>query len=149
MNRDELTSGHEQSEPAIYQSPTQSRLLTVLAAGLLLIAAVAAIWYLQKNPVRGWDFRNNMWIPARLLISGQSPYQVDLLNELGNAVWMPAIIGFGFPLGWLSFPTASNLWFLVSLIALSTIVALLAMKWRPSIGLVAIVAIMVAAFPPP
>lgn len=146
MGRDQYSSIDNQNEPVSADSGKQGRLLLVL--GLLLIVTVAAMWYLQSNPVLGWDFRFNLWLPSRLLVDGHSPYRVDLLDARGNAVWMPAIIGFGFPLGWLSYPTASNLWFLLNLAALSTIIALIAIRQRPSVALVAIVALMVVTFPP-
>jgi hypothetical protein len=144
----ETLPGHDEIEPVTKRSSLPARTRTILTAGLLLFAAAMAIWYLQQNPILGWDFNNNIWIPAKLLIGGQSPYRVDLLHEAGNAVWMPAIIGISAPLGWLSFPTASNLWFLVNLTALSAIIALLAARQRPPVALVAITAMMAAAFPP-
>jgi len=141
-------SGVNQIEPANKKLSLSERQQRFMAAGLILITIVAAAWYLQKTPILTWDFKNNVWIPARLLISGQSPYQVEVLNEAGNAVWMPVIVTLGTPLGWLSFPMASNLWFLVSLAALTAIIALLAAKQRPSVVVVAFAAIMAAAFPP-
>jgi hypothetical protein len=145
MGRDQYSSMDNQNEAANADSSKAGRLLLVL--GLLLIVAVAAMWYLQNNPVRGWDFQMNLWIPSRLLIDGHSPYRVELLHDIGNAVWMPTIIGFGFPLGWFSYPTASNLWFLLNLVALLAIIALIAIRQKPSAVLLAVVAVMVVTFP--
>jgi hypothetical protein len=146
--QNEHLSIHKADESAMTSEDKRTRFRSPLAVGLILISVIAAMWYLGDHPISSWDFRNNLWFPSRLLLDGRSPYRVDLLTDLGNAVWMPAIIGIGFPLGWLDVTTASNLWFLISLAALSILIGVLAVKWRPSVANVAVVAVMVTAFLP-
>ncbi len=76
------------------------------------------VWSLRSRPISGWDFRINLWEPASWLLSGQSPYGLDAVQNGIISVWMPMIIGALFPLGLLSRETASNIWFVMSLMAL-------------------------------
>lgn len=73
-----------------------------------------------------WDFRNNLWGPAHLLLDQRSPYNIQTLFEASNSVWMPVIIGLFFPIGFLPLQWASNLWILINIICLFSIVILLA-----------------------
>ena len=124
----------------------RGRILFII--GLVLIGTIGLAWLLNRNPVYGWDFRNNLWIPTKLLINGQSPYRVNILNEKGNAIWLPMIIGALFPLGMLSYAAASNIWFIFNLTALLAS-TFLTIRWnKPSMFLVVVSAIVVAAFPP-
>jgi hypothetical protein len=64
--------------------------LVNLALGLGL--TIGVIWFAANFSYVSWDFRNNLWGPAHLLVQGQSPYRLELFFERGNPVWMhPAI----------------------------------------------------------
>jgi hypothetical protein len=95
-----------------------------------------------------WDFRNNLWGPAYLLTHQQSPYRVDLLFELSNAVWMPPSIGLFFPLGYLPLQQASNLWFVFNLVWLLLIVWISSGSQRPPVVWFAVAIITSLLFPP-
>ena len=82
------------------------------------------VWFVFTQKIVGWDFRNNLWGPAHLLTRGESPYDIKLLFDGSNSVWMPPIIGAFFPLGWLSKEIASNLWFMFNVILFVTTIGL-------------------------
>jgi hypothetical protein len=87
----------------------------VVEITLLLLVVLGLSWFVIFNESRpGWDFRNNLWAPSYLLLNGQSPYKIEVLYALGNAVWMPMVIGAFFPLGFLPLQQASNLWLVVN-----------------------------------
>lgn len=117
--------------------------LTIIFPALLLIG----VFVIRNAAFSGWDFRNNLWGPAYLLTQNQSPYRVEQLFELGNAVWMPMVIGLFFPLGFLPLQQASNLWFVFNLIWLFLIVWICSDGRRPSIVLVG-VSVLFLVFPP-
>lgn len=95
-----------------------------------------------------WDFRNNLWGPAYLLTHNQSPYRVDRLFDLGNAVWMPMTVGLFFPLGFLPLQQASNLWFIFNLIWLLLILWISSGSRRPPVFLFAVALLLTLVFPP-
>ncbi len=123
----------------------KGRWLVNLAFGLAL--AVGVIWFVTNFSYVSWDFRNNLWGPARLLVQGQSPYRLELLFERGNPVWLHPAIGAFFPLGWISFPIAANLWLIANLAILIAII-MLAARRKISLLLFAVVTLMVILFPP-
>lgn len=90
-------------------------ILPVIIAAAFLFAAG------EKLPI-SWDFRNNLWGPVHLLAHGQSPYNIDVLFEAGNALWLPMAVGFFWPLGLLPLKHANSLWLLLNIVsaALST-----------------------------
>jgi hypothetical protein len=97
---------------------------------LLLLTGVWSVW----RATAGWsfvtgDFRSNLWATSYLLVHGASPYAVKSLFPRMNALWLPMAIGTLFPLGWLSEPDATRLWFIYNVVALSGIV-LFALEWR-------------------
>jgi hypothetical protein len=125
---------------------TPRRLNGLLAALLLLISLT---WFIARTSLfTSWDFRNNLWGPAYLLVHGQSPYRVDTLFELGNAVWMHSAIGLFFPLGWLPYQQAVNLWFVLNILWFLLIVWMCAGRHRPSAPLLAVVLLLSFLFPP-
>jgi hypothetical protein len=101
----------------------------LIIAACLLVVGSALVWFVAAQNIIGWDFRNNLWGPAHLLLRGDSPYRIDLLFENSNSVWMPSIIGALFPLGWLPLETASNLWFVLNIV-LFVVMVLLAFPRR-------------------
>ncbi|GMQ77909.1 MAG: hypothetical protein BMS9Abin02_0400 [Anaerolineae bacterium] len=123
----------------------KGRWLVNLAVGLVL--AVGVIWFAANFSYVSWDFRNNLWGPSRLLVQGQSPYRLDLLFERGNPVWLHPAIGAFFPLGWISFPLAANLWLIANAAILIAIIMLVA-RSKISLLLFAAVSLIVILFPP-
>lgn len=72
------------------------------------------IWFITTFDLLTWDFRNNLWAPAYLLVHGESPYHIQNLIPGGSsAVWFPQIIGMFFPLGLFPLQQASNLWVMI------------------------------------
>jgi hypothetical protein len=113
--------------------------ITLMLIGLFVI---------RSQAFSCWDFRNNLWGPAYLLTHQQSPYRVDLLFELSNAVWMPMTVGLFFPLGYLPLQQASNLWFVFNLVWLLLIVWISSGSQRPPVMWFAVAIIASLLFPP-
>lgn len=89
-----------------------------------LSALILCVVFVRTVELSAWDFRNNLWGPAHLLVNGQSPYDIAQLFTGSNAVWMPTVIGAAFPLGWLPEPTATSLWAVLNLTAYIALIAL-------------------------
>ncbi len=128
---------------AVFLSP---KFLLAIMVGFILVLVVLFITSFPYPP--GWDFRNNLWGPSHLLITGQSPYDLTVLYELGSAVWMPVAIGIFWPIGYLPLQQASNLWWILSLISLIIIVWLSSGLGRPPRLLFTITLVMAFIFPP-
>jgi len=128
-------------------SVTQSSNFLVALLGLLSLVLLGLfIIYFPYPP--GWDFRNNLWAPSYLLVNGQSPYNLTVLYEMGSAVWMPVVIGVFWPQGYLPLQQASNLWWVINLISLITIVWMSSGDQRPPKYLFTITLILAFLFPP-
>jgi hypothetical protein len=115
---------------------------------LAIITILALIFVINGRFIIGWDFRNNLWGPAYLLTQHKSPYQINELFEIANAVWMPMIIGLFFPLGWLPLQQASNLWFLGNFLCLPLITWISFDLRKPSVSFLAGSTILYTIFPP-
>ena len=113
-----------------------------------VVAVLLGLFVINSTAFTCWDFRNNLWGPSYLLVHNESPYRVDKLFDLGNAVWMPMAVGLFFPLGFLSLQQASNLWFVFNLFWFLLIVWISSGSRRPSIFLFAIVLLLSFLFPP-
>ncbi|MGQ9887253.1 MAG: glycosyltransferase family 87 protein [Aggregatilineales bacterium] len=90
----------------------------------LLAVSGLVIWFVFGQNIVGWDFRNNLWGPAHLLMRGESPYKIELLFDNSNSVWMPTVIGAFFPVGLAELETASNLWFLLNVLLFAAAIRL-------------------------
>lgn len=93
--------------------------LWIGGAILVLITGIAILFF-REATLSSWDFRNNLYAPARLLVMGESPYAIRaLLGDQGtpNAIWMPMVIGAFFPLGYLTEGQATAWWAMVSVVA--------------------------------
>ncbi len=101
-----------------------------LTVGLFLFSFVVAV-VVATVPSSTWDFRNNLWGPTHLLLSGRSPYRIDQLFEGSNSVWLPTAIGAFLPLGSLPLSQASMLWSMASLAALVMCVAAASRMEKP------------------
>ncbi len=77
--------------------------------------AAILLWAIFTFKFVSWDFRNNLWAPARLVWQGESAYNINLLVANSNAVWFPQAIGLFLPLGLLPQPIATNLWLCLNL----------------------------------
>ncbi len=104
----------------------------MLAAFAILLVGVAAYLFLSRANLGAWDFRNNLWAPAHLLVGGRSPYLIESLFPGSNAVWMPTVIGAFFPLGWLTESQATALWVVISAGAYLSLIILSSGKARPA-----------------
>jgi hypothetical protein len=90
---------------------------------LALIAAfVAYIFWKLMLPRK--DFYNELWAPVYLLVRGQSPYNTASLDPNLPAAWLPMVIGFFFPLGWLSENSALVFWYIFNILEICAIVYL-------------------------
>jgi hypothetical protein len=101
---------------------------------IVLIVSLGVVWFVATQRFTSWDFRNNLWRPAYLLVHGQSPYRISVLSQDSNAVWFPMVIGLLFPLGWMTQHLATNLWFVGNVVALVAIVWLSAGEEHPRLA---------------
>ncbi|HEY5984579.1 MAG TPA: glycosyltransferase 87 family protein [Anaerolineales bacterium] len=128
------------------QPGRSSRVLATSLAALILLPIT--IWFIGSRLVpSAWDFRNNLWGPAYLLVHGLSPYNIHVIFQGSNAIWMPTIVGALFPIGFLQLQWASNLWLLLSLAALYLTVALLAAPFKKPPVWTILAALALAIFP--
>jgi hypothetical protein len=104
----------------------QSRRYPIWLWIILFIVGIVAIGLLVITyRHEAWDFRNNLWGPARLLLQGQKPWDLAALSALSEtwglpfyrSIWFPTSIGVGLPLGLLPLPNATNVWLLLSVAA--------------------------------
>lgn len=127
-------------------SPRRKGIGTALV--LIAILVVISLWVLSSQAVPvAWDFRNNLWGPAYLLLQGRSPYNIHVIYTGSNAIWMPVIIGALFPVGLLPLQAASNLWLVLNLLSLWALVAMFASGKRMSMLGVASIVLGLAMFP--
>jgi hypothetical protein len=119
-----------------------------LAAGIIVVGFVAAaVWLVANSRIGGWDFRNNLWAPAYLLLQGESPYDLSGLYEVGNPVWLPMVIGAFFPLGLLPLSQAAMIWRLLNVGVMVGLVWMVAEQKRPSLILFALGVLAIALYP--
>lgn len=108
-------------------------------------------WFVRTFRYEGWDFRNNLWAPAYLLVHGESPYRISILFDGGNAVWFPQVVGMFFPLGLLSQHQAANLWLIINVLmtmGLATFLMWRAKEGKPTPLVYGVALLGVFLFPP-
>jgi hypothetical protein len=88
---------------------------------LALVAVIVGILFWNLMLPRK-DFYNELWGPAFLLVHGQSPYDTSSLNPVLPAAWFPMVIGFFFPLGWLSEVLALQVWYVLTILEICLII---------------------------
>jgi hypothetical protein len=124
-------------------------LLSGLIIGILAFIILPTTTDLfAANPQWGWDFRNNLWSPAYLLLQGKSPYRIDQLFD-ANSVWLPPAIGVFLPLGALSLDMAIKTWFILNLSVFFGIFVLSSMPaQKPPPLFLLMVLLVLLLFPP-
>ncbi len=125
-----------------------SRRDAIVAACIVLPLLAAAVWFVQSAEFTSWDFRNNLWGPAHLLVQGMSPYAIEQIFDGSNSVWMPVAVGAGFALGWLEIHTATNLWLLLNVLLVLTLVGLSIQRAQPGTLWVSVALLAALLFPP-
>jgi len=94
----------------------------LVGIGLVLLVIVAGIIF--QLQYTAWDFRNNLWGPSHLVVTGRDPYAISQLFPGSNSVWMPMIVGVAFWMGYLPEAIATNLWLVANLAAYAVVVVL-------------------------
>ena len=131
---------------SLFSRPNSRFFIYFFLTGLLI--ALACIFIIQFSYSPGWDFRNNLWGPAHLAIHGKSPYNISLLFDGSNAIWLPMAISVFLPVGLLPLQIASNLWWLLNGMGLIIIVWLSSGHKRPPKLLFSITLLLSFLFPP-
>jgi hypothetical protein len=114
---------------------------------IILALGVAAAWTICFKLPPGWDFRNNLYLPVNLILQNQSPYNIHVLVEHSNAVWLPMALGVFLPLGYLELQQATNFWWLVNISALVVLTYITIEKKPPPLPKLAFTVLMVFLFP--
>lgn len=102
-------------------------LLALLGLLIVLALVVPSTWM----PI-GWDFQNNLWGPAHLLLAGNNPYGIKALFAETNAVWLPTGITPFLWLGALPLQWASNLWLIFNVSSLLFVIFHAARQNKPT-----------------
>lgn len=100
---------------------------------LLFMLGCSTLWVLYSSYPPGWDFRNNLYLPSHLLIQHQNPYNIHVLVDNSNALWLPMVFGVFFPLGYLDLQKAGNLWMFINLGALFALIMIASGQKKPSL----------------
>jgi hypothetical protein len=89
---------------------------------ILFFIGLTVSWFLNTSYFLSWDFRNNLWAPAYLLLTGKDPYSVYQHFPGSNALWLPVTVGLFLPTGLLEAAVASNLWLLANIAMLGMVI---------------------------
>lgn len=122
-----------------------SKILLIIFS--VLILALLILFTIRFTYPPGWDFRNNLWAPTHLLVNHQSPYRVTVLYQEVTAIWLPMALGVFWPMGYLPLQQASNLWWVINLVALGAIVWLSSGVRRPPRWLLILGLLLAFLFP--
>lgn len=98
---------------------------------LLLIGIIFWIIYSKYPP--GWDFNNNLYLPSYLLVQNLNPYDIHGLVDNGTALWFPMVLGLFFPFGYLDLQRANNIWMLVNLVSIFSLIYISSNQKKPSL----------------
>lgn len=137
------TPSHTQKQTISSDNTKKRLLITILG----FVGFIALVIFVSQAQIFGWDFRNNLWGPANLLVSGKSPYLIEQLFEMSNSVWLPPIIGATFPLGYLPQVTATNLWFALNVMAYGGLIYMAMPKQKPAPIWLGVVILLLTIFP--
>jgi hypothetical protein len=122
-----------------------------LFIGIGILGGIFIIWWIATSTFSSWDFRNNLWAPANLLLHGKSAYAINTLFENSNAVWFPQLIGLFFPLGLLSQYQAATVWLLGNITIILFLIWNVSQKTqnrKPTPLLLGLLVLIVFLFPP-
>lgn len=120
-----------------------------IITSILSLALIAGsfFWLFWPRVESRKDFYNELWAPASLLVRGQNPYDTSSLNAELPPAWIPMVIGFFSPLGWLDEDVGSLVWLGISLVELCAIIILSQGKSR-SLFITLAAALFALSFPP-
>lgn len=122
------------SFPSDVESSKTLRGMRLVIVGLVaLIVLSAAVWFIITQSFTSWDFRNNLWGPTYLLLTGRSPYIISQLFTGSNSVWLPTSIGAYLPLGLLPEAQATNLWAVMNVLLYGVIIWLSTQQKKPAL----------------
>lgn len=97
----------------------------IIAILVGVIVLVIVLWLIYTIRFVSWDFRNNLWAPAYLLWRGESAYDIKIMFENSNSIWFPQVIGVFSLLGLLPQYPATNLWLILNIVFLLTLIGFL------------------------
>lgn len=142
MRTDNMTSSSE----AKIASPERIGRLFII--GLIAVVVLgAAVWFILTQSFTSWDFRNNLWGPTHLLLTGRSPYIISQLFTGSNSVWLPTSIGAYLPLGLLPEAQATNLWAVMNIVLYGVVIWLSTHQRRPALIWLSLAGIGLYIFP--
>jgi hypothetical protein len=117
------------------------------AVGLVFLLIVF-FYLVTKEQYCGWDFRNNVWGPANMLVHGNSPYTFSTPYGPYPSVWMPQIIGIFFWFGFFPCSVSASLWLMVELVGFVIFMGLMNERKLPHPWIFFIYLLMFLLFPP-
>ncbi len=129
-------------EPASLQT---FHIITSILALALIAGSFFFLFWPRVEPRK--DFYNELWAPASLLVRGQNPYDTSSLNAELPPAWLPMVIGFFSPLGWLDEDAGALVWFGISIVELCAIIFLSQGRSR-SLFITLAAALFALSFPP-
>lgn len=105
----------------------------ILVAVCLVLFGFAILYLVFTVKFASWDFRNNLWAPAYLLVHKKSAYNIQPLFSDSNAIWFPQIVGVFFFLGFLPQYPASTFWLIFNVALLLGLIWYLIRKFDQKI----------------
>ncbi len=128
-----------------WQKRTRLEQGLIVLVSTLLVGVIVVMCSIL--PLSSWDFRNNLWGPAHLLVTGRSPYRIDQLFDGSNSVWLPTTIGALSPLGLLSLGQATTLWGVAAFVTYGVILFVSMQTDKPALLWLAVALLMAFLFP--
>jgi len=123
----------------------------ILPAIISIIVFTVTLWLMYTIEFVSWDFRNNLWAPAYLIGHGESAYNINIMFDNSNSIWFPQVIGLFFLLGFLPQYLATNIWLILNITLLLSLIWYLFQRVdqvKPKPVLFGVLAIAVFLFPP-
>lgn len=120
----------------------------ILIVGIVaLMVLSAAVWFILTQAFTSWDFRNNLWGPTHLLLTGRSPYIISQLFTGSNSVWLPTSIGAYLPLGLLPEVQATNLWAVMNILLYGMVIWRSTQQRQPALIWITVAGVGMYIFP--
>lgn len=123
----------------------------ILPTIISIIVLIVILWIMYTIEFISWDFRNNLWAPAYLVVHGESAYNIAIMFDNSNSIWFPQVIGLFFLLGFLPQYLATNVWLILNITLLLTLTWYLfqgSNQVKPKPFLFGVLVIAVFLFPP-